>query len=299
MKDDFLVLARLWLHEPNADLIEQAQTGLGLPFAEQQELAVAYSDLFLLNVYPYASLFLEPTGEMNGTRAQQVAALYEEYAYAPSELNAVGAADHIGLMLGMAGEIGQDSILPFLMDWAPVLCLAVERAPTTHPFYQTLAARTRELLFSENRKSKIENRKSDIESPISNFQILPDEDQELSTRAVVHYLLTPARSGMFLTRARLGLWGRALGAPLAFGERFQVGLALLESAGATGQVAQALNWLRAEVEMWDAAYAQWASEYEWRYAAMWSERTTNTLRLLEEMNRLLETSPILNADEIQ
>jgi TorA maturation chaperone TorD len=280
-------LFALWLREPEDKWIHRAHAELGLPLAAPQELAVAYSDLFLLNVYPYAGIFLEANGELNGTRAQEMAALYEQYAYAPNELNAVGAADHIGLMLGFADAVGQATVLPYLMDWAPVLCLAVERAPTAHPFYQALAARTREFLLQQNRKLGAgDSGDVSFAFPLSNLEFLFADEEEWSTRAVVRYLLAPARSGIFLTRARLGLWTRALGAPVAFGDRVQLGTALLENAGGRNQIETVLDWLRAEVDAWDTAYAAWEQEYRWKYAVRWRERTQNTLRLLEELRRL-------------
>jgi hypothetical protein len=278
-------LSALWLREPEEELIRHAHGALELPLAAQQELAVAYSELFLLNVYPYAGIFLEANGELNGARAQEMAALYEQYAYAPNELRAVGAADHIGLLLGFADAVGQDIVLPYLMDWAPVLCLAVERALTTHPFYQALAARTREFLLQANRKQGASGA-APLGLPFSNLQFLFADEEEWSTRGVVRYLLAPARSGIFLTRARLGLWARALGVPVAFGDRVQLGAALLENAGALNQIETVFDWLRAEAEAWDAAYAAWQTQFAWQHAHIWRARTQNTFRLLQEMRQL-------------
>lgn len=281
------LLAALWLHEPHKGLIARAVQEIGLPDAAPHELAVAYSDLFLLNVYPYASVFLEPSGEMNGARTREVAALYDRYGYAPPELNEVGAADHIGLMLGCAAVVGADRIWPHLMDWAPVLCLAIERAPTTHPFYQALAIRTRKLCWDTalpcpNTAALCSYRETNHPTD----RLLPPEPSieppEPSLDAFVRHLLTPAQSGIFLTRARLGLWARALGMPLPFGERFAVGEMLFEMASAMGQSETLLDWLRAEVEAWDATYARWADEFGWEYARMWRARTAGTLHLLEE-----------------
>jgi TorA maturation chaperone TorD len=137
------LLSHLWLHEPDADAITHAVAELGLPPATTDELASAYADVFLLNVYPYGTAFTDPSGELNGPAAQQIAALYEAHGYQPPELNAVGAPDHVGLCLGFLGELGELEIRELSLDWIAVCCLAVERESAAPPFYRALASTTR------------------------------------------------------------------------------------------------------------------------------------------------------------
>ncbi|HET7090424.1 MAG TPA: molecular chaperone TorD family protein [Anaerolineae bacterium] len=284
--------------------------------SEPGELATAYADLFLLNVYPYASVFLDPDGEMNGTRAQEMQDVYEQYRYAPDALHDVGAPDHIGLMLGLLAHEGRDAHsipsalragLPYLLDWAPVLCLAVEREPAAHSFYRALASETRRVLFAEIESPDIEPRvrtsghsaepelelELELESGLDPSALRAGfSGEEISVRSIVHRLLCPARSGVFLSRARLGAWARDLGVPLPFGGRFDVGISLFEAAGVVDSTARLVDWLIAEVEEWDAAFMAWA-EAGWRdYAVAWRARITRTARLLAEMRELLlSTSP--------
>ena len=173
----FELLSHLWLHEPDADTIaravdefgqtcEVAKTSqvfatdtiaravgeLGLPAADPAELALAYADVFLLNVYPYGTAFADPSGELNGPEAQRIAALYETDGYCPPELNSVGAPDHLGLCLGFLAHLEEkrlrrDDFLSGFLEWAPVCCLAVEREPAAHLFYRALAALTRDVLL--------------------------------------------------------------------------------------------------------------------------------------------------------
>ncbi|MEK6575147.1 MAG: molecular chaperone TorD family protein [Chloroflexota bacterium] len=107
----FSLLSHLWLHEPDADAIARAVTELGLPPAEPAELASAYADVFLLNVYPYSTAFTVPSGELNGPGAQRMAALYEAQGYCPSELNSVGAPDHLGLCLRFLAHLSDTKCL--------------------------------------------------------------------------------------------------------------------------------------------------------------------------------------------
>ncbi len=301
----FSLLSALWLREPDAETLSRARQipALAPDGAGLGELAVAYADLFLLNVYPYASVFLDPDGEMNGARAQEMRGVYEQFDYAPDALREVGAPDHIGLMLGLLAQARHASraILPYALDWAPVLCLAVEREPAAHSFYRALASETRRVLFAEIESPDLEPRVR-TSGQIAELQLESDPSalraglefsgEETSLRSIVHRLLCPARSGIFLSRARLGAWARDLGVPLPFGGRFDVGVSLFEVAGVVDSIARLVDWLMAEVEEWDAAFTAW-SEAGWGdYAIAWQARITRTARLLAEMRELLlSTSP--------
>jgi len=158
----FQLISQLWLHEPDGDTVARAAAELGLPAADPADLAVAYTDLFLLNVYPYGTAFTDPSGELNGPAAQQVAALYDESGYRPAELSEAGAPDHLGLGIGFLGYLSENGspaasarhevsqrhfVSEYLLGWVPICCLALEREPGAHLFYRALAARTRESLF--------------------------------------------------------------------------------------------------------------------------------------------------------
>jgi TorA maturation chaperone TorD len=271
----------LWLREPDGAALAHARQSLGLepPASSPEELAQAYTDLLLLNVYPYASIYLDPNGELGGQRAAKVEALFEETGYAPPALRDVAAPDHIGLMLGYLEAAGPANILPLLLDWAPAFCLAVEREPGAHRFYRSLAAFTRATLLH----SSIPPLFDPSTPPSIPLTSAPDDDLTLHT--LVRHLLTPARSGLFLSRGRLGHLGRELGLRLPFGERFAVGLALFQAAGAAGAVPGLIDRLSGEVEAWDSAFGVWAEQYPaWAaYAAESRGRLAGTRRLLSEI----------------
>src|SRR5690606_24258294 len=122
----FALLARLWLHEPDASVAADVIALLQQPPATPNELAAAYASLFLLNVYPYGTVFTDPSGELNGSGAQYTARLYAAHGYQPPELQTVGAADHLGLYLGFLAHLaehGQSAVsakvLAGLLAWAP------------------------------------------------------------------------------------------------------------------------------------------------------------------------------------
>jgi TorA maturation chaperone TorD len=275
------LFSQLWLHEPDADAVLRAVSELGLPEADPTELASAYTDVFLLNVYPYGTAFTDPSGELNGPGAQRLAALYEAHGYSPPELGTVGAPDHVGLCLGFLREWTGLAPGELSLDWVAVCCLAVEREPTANSFYRALAARTREALFAHPALRA---------APLANSPILPfSSEEELSLRALLHFVLTPARCGVFLSRSRLGQMAKGLGMRLSFGSRFDVAERLFASAGESGQVEGLIGALNDEVEVWQAEYRAWAEQSPaWRpFAETWLARTADAMRTLAGMQQMV------------
>jgi len=288
------LLSSMWLHEPDEGTLARASEELHLPMVTPAELAVAYTDLFLLNVYPYGTVFTDPSGELNGPGAERVGALFERHGYHPPELGEAGAPDHLGLCLGflalLAGkhEVSRGHFASDFLAWAPVCCLAVEREPSAHVFHRALAARTRETLldkFSEKQESRTEF--STLVFRDSSPQ-WPVED-EIRLRDILHFLLAPARCGMFLSRSRLGELGRGLGQRLPFSSRYDVAESLFAAAGQSGQVEALLDRLAEEADAWETSYRAWADAYPaWAdLSTQWTGRTQAARRTLNEMRALL------------
>ena len=306
----FSLLSRLWLKEVDeATLAElEALPDLAGQVTSSKELAISYTEAFLLNVYPYASVFLDLNGEMNGLRSRELSALYVQSGYQPESLYEAGAPDHMGLVLGLLahlpGSIHASVLSKYVLDWAPVLCLSIERQPSVHPFYRALAASTRRVLFQA-----FEGEDLAAQPPSASQRLLADsghvEDgwielplaepgEELSLSQVIHYLLCPARSGIFLSRAQLGQLASRMGVPQAFGERYRLGISLFEAAGMVDQVPELLEQLLSELGAWDAAYVAWAEEFPvWGlFAGEWRERIATARILLEKARFSLQTTPL-------
>jgi TorA maturation chaperone TorD len=292
------LLSRLWLREPDSLALAAAR---GLPSLaphadEPAAMGPAYTDLFLLNVYPYGTAFNDPSGELNGPAAWQAARRYEDRGFRPPELFEVGAPDHVGLCLGFLEHLargGQEDLefSSFLLEWVPICCLAVEREPSAHPFYRAVAAATRRRLMEDIPESV--SRASEPEE--STPQNTDPEEEEVGLSHIVRFLLAPARSGLFLSRSRLGQLARAAGMRLPFGSRLDVARMLYQSAGEDGKVGTVLDLLGAELAVWQAAYRAWAEEHRrWApLAARWLHRTGATGRMIEQMRKILENPPEL------
>ena len=291
------LLSRLWLREPDSVVLAAARDlpSLAPHVEEPAAMAPAYTDLFLLNVYPYGTAFIDPSGELNGPAAWQTARRYEERGFRPPELFEVGAPDHVGLCLGFLEHLarcGQEDLefSSFLLEWIPVCCLAVEREPSAHPFYGAVASTTRRRLMQD-----IPEFVSRASEPEESAPPSAEAEEEVGLSDVVRFLLAPARSGLFLSRARLGQLARAAGLRLPFGSRFDVARMLFQTAGEGGKVGTVLDLLEAELAGWQDAYRAWADEQRrWApFAAQWLRRTEETGRMVEEMRKILENPPEL------
>lgn len=293
----FNLLAQLWLHEPDLALAARGSSLFGLPPADPGELAFAYADIFLLNVYPYGTVFTDPGGELNGPAAQAMAWRYAHHGYQPPELRAVGAPDHLGLGLGFLGHAAnrgmQDAFVEAcgaLLAWAPLACLAAEREPGAHAFYQGLAARTTDTLLRHAgpfTRAALDWQALDLSDLALGMDPTGVDQDEVRLRELVGFFLTPAHSGVFLSRGHLGGFARALGLRLPFGGRHDVATALFTAAGQSERLEPLLRQLEAEVQAWTAVYRQWATTYPaWTpVAEHWLGRTAGTLRLIATMRR--------------
>jgi TorA maturation chaperone TorD len=289
-KPPLSLLSRLWLREPDASALAQCRQFVSLSphIADPAELASAYTDLFLLNVYPYGTVFTDPSGELNAPGAWSAAERFEVRGFQTRELSETGAPDHMGLLLGFLDHLSGDSskepeLFSDFAQWAPVCCFAVERETSAHPFYRALASATLGQLM-------------DLAAPLGDssaeLPIAPAFEEEIALSDIVRFLLAPARSGFFLSRAKLGRLAKALGMRLSFVSRFEVAQLLFGTAGETGRVEELLEAISAEAGEWEAAYREWARQApSWAAcASRWLERIAATHLLLREMRQTLKAS---------
>lgn len=246
--------SRLWLREPDAKTIDQAHEELGLPLAETDELAQAFTDLFVLNVFPYGSVFLDPNGELNGPSTETLSEMFANADFDPPELREIAAPDHLALCLEFLG-LRRDPSDGYDWSWIHACCIAVQREPGVHPFYFELASRTAEA----SPQSPIHNRQSKIDSPLA----LRDDKDEVTLGRIVRFFLSPARCGMFLSRGRLGHIARNLDMRLPFGSRFEVARSLFQATGEGDRLNELLQMLEHEVEAWESvSRGRWITRLE-------------------------------------
>ena len=283
----FDLLARLWLHEPDARALDAVRgvESLASSIGDVAELLAAYTELFLLNVYPYGTVFTDPSGELNALSGADTARRYEASGYSPAELLEVGAPDHVGLCLGFLGHLAAEGekdpeFSSLLLDWVPVCCLAIEREPSAHPFYRAVAALTRgKLLHGAAARANPPREPSEDTDP----------ESEVGLSDIVRYLLAPARSGFFLSRSRLGWIARKAGMPIPFGSRWDVAERLFFLAGESRCVSEVLELVQEESDAWARAFRRWSIRHpHWAPSGgLWIERLARTRRKLAGMREML------------
>ena len=248
------------------------------------EAGAAYTELLLLNVYPYASVYRDLPAELNGRSSTWVAGRFAAAGFAPQELATVAAPDHVGLCLGYLDHTEDADFLRFCLEWIPVWTLAVEREPAGDAFYPALARETREELLG---RATAALEPLDPDSGEENRTTDPAEEVRLFD--VVRYLLSPAECGFFLSRSRLGRIAREIGLRLPFNSRFDVAQNLFASAGEAGRVPELLGSLERERDDWDGAYEELArAKPGWAaFAALWRRRSASARERLAGMEDLL------------
>ncbi len=300
------LLARLWLAPPGDEAIAEAHRSLGLPLGSARELAEAFTDLLVLDVPPYGSVFLERSGELNGATSEAVSRAYAQSEFDPSALREVAAPDHLGLCLGFLHLRRHEPSDGYDWSWIEVCCLAVLREPRVHPFYAGLAEATLAWRATLTPQPPLPSGKGegeephppapsppsgegeDVDSLLEALEGREEEDDVVGLGRIVRFFLAPARCGMYLSRSRLGSVAVALGLRLPFGSRFDVARILFVAAGEAELADRLFSALEAEADAWAEGYRSIAERYPaWgAHADQWTSRLATTRKVLRAMRSL-------------
>ena len=242
-----------------------------------------YVELFLRQVYPYASVYLGAEGMMGGEALDRAAGFWRALGLVPP-----AEPDHLAALLGLyAGlmEAERDETDParralrrtsrrallweHLLSWCPLYLDAVGRVAP--PYY---AAWARTLLDALLLEGDLLGQQPDLPLGLRDSSGLPSREEDAA--AWIAALLAPVRSGLVLTRSDLGRCGRGLDLSLRVGERAQLLRALLEQ-DSDGTVA----WLAAEAEEAAARHAAGLSALG-DVAEFWAGRAWATAAALRE-----------------
>lgn len=284
----YRLLARLYLAEVDEETRQRLAASPDLAKLAPSPQALSglrreYTHLFLVNVYPYESVFLDPSGLLNTDQTVGVAEAYARAGFDSPHLLRVGAVDHLGLELEFLAHLLETAgpARPFLeehlLHWAPGFCLAVERAARS-PTYRRLARATREALLGHYGK-------------LGGGQIrrLPRHEtpslDQADLRGAVGFLIAPAHSGLFLSREDLRRLGQRLEVPLGIGERSRMLEQLLRAAGEFGLLRPLFEALIEEAGSWAEGYRRWSRDHPaWEpFAQAWLARLEATRVGLERL----------------
>jgi len=247
--------------------------------------ASAYTELFVFQLYPYASVYVGAEGMLGGEARDRVAGFMAALGHeAPAE------PDHLALLLGayagLAEAEGRDTdarrreslrrarralLWEHLLSWLPVYLDKVERvAPRFYRRWaETLGAALDAEAVELGAQSELPLHLREAPAPADPREGAPEE--------FLKTLLAPARSGLVLVRDDLARAARDLGTGVRAGER------LFALRSLVGQdAAGILSWLAREAEEWHALHQRRRAAHG-PIAEWWAARAASTAKLLREL----------------
>ena len=252
-----------------------AAVGLDAPVPEEAD----HTELFLFQLYPYASVYLGPEGQLGGPARDRVAGFWRAVGVTPP-----AEPDHLAALLGLLAALDD-----------------TERAEPD-PARRTLRRRARAALLSEHLRTWLPPYLARVEELGGRFYaawarllgsaieeeagrlVLPEQEpahlrdvpalpdpREAGGDAFLAGLLAPVRSGLLLTRADLARGAAELGVGLRAAERsFVVRSLLAQDPRGT------LAWLAGEAR-------RQRELYRGRPAGFWAERAGAAAALLGDL----------------
>jgi len=240
--------------------------------------AAAFTECFVFNLYPYASVYLGAEGKLGGAARDRVAGFFRALGAVPDP-----EPDHLTLLLtayeqlrdgpadGPAVHAAAALLQEHLVSWLP-LYLARVRALAPTPYPQWAQLLTDVLLADAGRAA------TTTEAPLHLRDAPPLPDPRAAGHdAFVDGLLTPVRAGLVLTGQDLLRASRELQLGLRVGERrFVLDALLVQDAAAT------LRWLAEHARTTTAAWAPWTTVAR-PTATWWVTRADATRVLLHQL----------------
>lgn len=234
-----------------------------------------HTELFQLNLHPYASVHLGDEGALGGDARDRVAGFWRALGLVPP-----AEPDHLASLLGLyatvaeigaPGDVQRALLWEHLVPWLPPwLEKAKEIAP---PFYGEWAELLEVVLVAEAERLPAEGI---VPLQLRETARLADPRAQGSD-AFVTALLASARSGMVLVRADLARAARELGLGLRLGERRFVLRALLAQ-----DPNESLSWLAREAKKWGDRHRRMPAAFA-PVTEIWAARAERTAALLEEL----------------
>ncbi len=244
-----------------------------------------YTDLFVFQLYPYASVYLGAEGMLGGEARDRIAGFWRALGQTPP-----AEADHLSVMLALYANLAgleedeRDAIQreswrgarkaflwEHLLSWLPAFLSKVTEIAS--PFYKSWSELLRTALFEEGR---VVGKQQQLALHLRDAQGLVDPRLS-ETEDFLQSLLTPARSGMILVRTDLSRAAQKLELGLRIGERKFV-LKSLFSQDAPGT----LEWLASEADAWAKRHQTDIAALE-ETAAVWENKAAATAALLREL----------------
>lgn len=272
------------------------------------EAAASHQHLFGFNIFPYESIFLDPSRLLGGLATDAVLNSYSQAGFTPSPDSA--SPDHIGNELDMMAHLtgaeadAWEDDLPIvaqnmqrlqheflqshLLRWIFPFVVSVRRQ--NDPFFAAVAQLTFELVSDHAQQLDLTG--SDL--PIAPALL---DDDKTSLRDIVEFVVTPPYSGVYWGRDDVGRLAREIELPRGFGGRDQMLLNLIRTAVQYKTIPTLISNLQAELGEWDKEYTAVLQEHPHLvpFIGIWQSHCQQTNELLTEIAVQIET--IAQADE--
>lgn len=284
-----LFRALAYLCEPPAAATAELADLLGLGAPPS---AAEFTDLFEFQLYPYASVYLDPSGKLGGEARDRVAGFWRAMGEAPPD-----EPDHLSTLLAAYAELIERAaasdtdaeasradpwqraraafLWEHLLSWLPVYAAKLGKVAggLGSSFYADWAGLLDRALIEEV-------------ATVGTLGRLPLHLRETATMAdpreqggeeFLQSLLSPARSGIILVSYDLRRAARDTGLGLRKGERLYVLRALLGQAPDP-----VLSWLAGEARRWESLHSE-RRGFLGAVAVHWADRAAATRRLLSKL----------------
>ena len=242
------------------------------------------TDLFLFQVYPYASVYLDNRGQLGGEARDRIAGFWRALELVPPS-----EPDHLTVLLAFYSQLREQEsteggsagnrwrhvraafLWEHLLSWLPFYLDKVRHLD--YPFYTEWAD-----LLTQALSEEVSELPPPEQLPLHLREASPFFDpREKEDTDFLDTLLSPVRSGIILVRNDLFRAGRELQLGIRAGERRYVLKALLgHDDKAT------LQWLSSEAARWAESHASWAPILG-PIATYWSSRASSTAELLADL----------------
>ena len=268
------------------------------------ELAADHYDILQTNVFVHESYFLDSEGLIGGSVAEQLLGFYHQTGFEPP-LTDTSGPDHFSLQLACLGWLcsaeadahDDDQSGPanrmrnlqrrfldeHLLRWLLPLTQAIRQQG--HPFYTSLADITFEMVLAHRT-----NLSDDLMVTQQTSFALPSapdllDDQKTGLKEVAAYLLTPAYSGIFLSRKDIEMLARRQKIPRGFGNRLQMFTNLLRATASHDLFDSLLDDLASQLQSWQILYTRHLTAIEplATISAIWLERLNTTHSIINRL----------------
>jgi TorA maturation chaperone TorD len=276
-----LPTARLLAADPMlADALQPPTNEQGL-----QALRARYASLFLIDLPPYAALYLDLPATIGGETCLRWERLLAEQGQPLASLERAAAPDHAGLYLrALATAERRGSVSPILCDalcWLPQYLTALAR-DDANGFYGRLA----ELVGSALEECAAATPCPPSLPPHRKPDADPEDD---SIRALAAWLTMPAQSGWYLSKATLRRLAQPFGVALGMTDRAHMLEAAFEASALDERTPELLDALLAELATWQDVCGRWRGSLgEWAgVPALWQAHLINARWVLTTMRSAL------------